>query len=71
MIRSGASYVFSVGDNDSTPDETIEAILERSKAKAGELDTKLDKLTTDESSLRNFTVEATDSVYKFEGENYL
>jgi len=70
MIRSGADHIFSLKDTGPIQDETIEEILLRSKAKASEFETKLEKVGTNEESLKNFTLDADTSLYNFEGENY-
>ncbi len=68
MIRFGADHVFASKDSEIT-DQDIDSILERSEEKTEKLNQKLSALG--ESSLRNFTVDApTQSVYKFEGEDY-
>nr|CAI5828700.1 unnamed protein product [Callosobruchus analis] len=68
MIRHGANHVFASKDSEIT-DEDIDTILQKGEAKTLELAQKMEKLG--ESSLRNFTVETpTESVYKFEGEDY-
>lgn len=66
-IRYGANLVFSAeSGSESIPDDTIEAILERSKSKEDELIGKLDGL--EDSNLRNFALES--SIFSFEGEDY-
>ncbi|ESO93825.1 hypothetical protein LOTGIDRAFT_182249 [Lottia gigantea] len=68
MIRHGASHVFASKDSEIT-DADIDQILEKGEQKTAELKSKLDSLG--ESSLRNFTMEATDnSIYNFEGSDY-
>jgi len=68
MIRFGADHVFASKDSEIT-DEDIDVILSKSEAKTEQLNQKLSSLG--ESSLRNFTMDApTESVYKFEGEDY-
>ncbi|RUS91446.1 hypothetical protein EGW08_000770 [Elysia chlorotica] len=67
MIRHGASHVFASKDSEIT-DEDIDAILARGEKKTTELKEKMDQLG--ESSLRTFTMDAPDSVYQFEGEDY-
>ncbi|CAG9760588.1 unnamed protein product [Ceutorhynchus assimilis] len=68
MIRHGANHVFASKDSEIT-DEDIDVILQRGETKTQELAQKME--TLGESSLRNFTVDApTQSVYKFEGEDY-
>lgn len=68
MIRFGADQVFATKDSDIT-DEDIDEILKKGEVRTEELNQKLAKLG--ESSLRNFTLDApTESVYKFEGEDY-
>ncbi|XP_021961000.1 chromatin-remodeling complex ATPase chain Iswi [Folsomia candida] len=68
IIRFGADHVFASKDSEIT-DEDIDAILSKSEVKTKQLDQKLGALG--ESSLRNFTMDApTESVYKFEGEDY-
>lgn len=68
MIRHGANQVFASKDSAIT-DEDIDTILEKGEAKTQELSNRLAEMG--ESSLRNFTVDTpTDSVYKFEGEDY-
>lgn len=68
MIRHGANHVFASKDSEIT-DEDIDSILERGEVKTQELAQKMESLG--ESSLRNFTVDTpTQSVYKFEGEDY-
>ncbi|CAH1370836.1 unnamed protein product [Tenebrio molitor] len=68
MIRHGANHVFASKDSEIT-DEDIDSILQKGEAKTAELNQKLEALG--ESSLRNFTVDTpTESVYKFEGEDY-
>ncbi|KAK3913636.1 Chromatin-remodeling complex ATPase chain Iswi [Frankliniella fusca] len=68
MIRHGANEVFASKESAIT-DEDIDTILEKGENKTQELNKKLSEMG--ESSLRNFTVDTpTDSVYKFEGEDY-
>ncbi|CAL8083605.1 unnamed protein product [Orchesella dallaii] len=68
MIRFGADQVFATKDSDIT-DEDIDEILKKSEDRTEELNQRLS--TLGESSLRNFTLDApTESVYKFEGEDY-
>ncbi|KAI5701838.1 hypothetical protein M8J75_013913 [Diaphorina citri] len=68
IIRHGADHVFAGKDSEIT-DEDIDVILERCEAKTEELNKKFEQLG--ESSLRDFTLDApTQSVYKFEGEDY-
>ncbi|XP_022908972.1 chromatin-remodeling complex ATPase chain Iswi isoform X2 [Onthophagus taurus] len=68
MIRHGANHVFASKDSDIT-DEDIDTILLKGETKTAELNQKYESLG--ESSLRNFTVDTpTESVYKFEGEDY-
>jgi SWI/SNF-related matrix-associated actin-dependent regulator of chromatin subfamily A member 5 len=68
MIRFGADHVFASKDSEIT-DEDIDTILGKSEVKTEQLNKKLEELG--ESSLRNFTLDApTESVYKFEGEDY-
>ncbi|XP_066141375.1 chromatin-remodeling complex ATPase chain Iswi [Euwallacea fornicatus] len=68
MIRHGANHVFASKDSEIT-EEDIDTILERGEVKTQELAQKME--TMGESSLRNFTVDTpTESVYKFEGEDY-
>ncbi|XP_068081641.1 chromatin-remodeling complex ATPase chain Iswi isoform X1 [Anabrus simplex] len=69
MIRHGANHVFASKDSEIT-DEDIDSILMKGEAKTEEFKQKLASLG--ESSLRNFTMDATttDSVYQFEGEDY-
>uniref|UniRef100_A0A8D8WF21 Chromatin-remodeling complex ATPase chain Iswi n=1 Tax=Cacopsylla melanoneura TaxID=428564 RepID=A0A8D8WF21_9HEMI len=68
IIRHGADHVFAGKDSEIT-DEDIDVILERCQAKTEELNKKYE--TLGESSLRDFTMDApTQSVYKFEGEDY-
>ncbi|XP_019866351.1 chromatin-remodeling complex ATPase chain Iswi isoform X2 [Aethina tumida] len=68
MIRHGANHVFASKDSEITDDD-IDTILERGEAKTAELTKKYEALG--ESSLRNFTMDTpTQSVYKFEGEDY-
>jgi len=68
MIRFGADHVFASKDSEIT-DEDIDTILNKSETKTEQLNAKLAELG--ESSLRNFTLDApTESVYKFEGEDY-
>ncbi|XP_075211463.1 nucleosome-remodeling ATPase imitation SWI [Lycorma delicatula] len=69
MIRHGANHVFASKDSEIT-DEDIDTILQKGEAKTEEMKQKLESLG-DESSLRNFTMDApTESVYQFEGEDY-
>ncbi|CAG9760593.1 unnamed protein product [Ceutorhynchus assimilis] len=69
MIRHGANHVFESKDSEIT-DEDIDVILERGKTKTLELAQKMEKLGKSSSS-SNFTVDASsESVYKFEGEDY-
>ncbi|KAK9759055.1 SNF2-related domain [Popillia japonica] len=68
MIRHGANHVFASKDSDIT-EEDIDTIVLKGEAKTAELNQKYESLG--ESSLRNFTVDTpTESVYKFEGEDY-
>uniref|UniRef100_A0A0B6ZJP7 SWI/SNF-related matrix-associated actin-dependent regulator of chromatin subfamily A member 5 n=1 Tax=Arion vulgaris TaxID=1028688 RepID=A0A0B6ZJP7_9EUPU len=67
MIRHGASHVFASKESEIT-EEDIEAIMARGEKKTNELKEKMDQLG--ESSLRTFTMDAPDSVYQFEGEDY-
>ncbi|KAK0042721.1 SWI/SNF-related matrix-associated actin-dependent regulator of chromatin subfamily A member 5-like [Biomphalaria glabrata] len=67
MIRHGASHVFASKESEIT-EEDIDAILARGEKKTEELKEKMDQLG--ESSLRTFTMDAPDSVYQFEGEDY-
>lgn len=68
IIRFGADHVFASKDSEIT-DEDIDGILSKSEVKTEQLAQKLGALG--ESSLRNFTLDApTESVYKFEGEDY-
>ncbi|KAI4462666.1 snf2/rad54 helicase family [Holotrichia oblita] len=68
MIRHGANHVFASKDSDIT-EEDIDTIVLKGEAKTAELNQKYE--TLGESSLRNFTVDTpTESVYKFEGEDY-
>ncbi|XP_030746084.1 chromatin-remodeling complex ATPase chain Iswi [Sitophilus oryzae] len=68
MIRHGANHVFASKDSEIT-EEDIDSILERGEVKTQALAQKME--TMGESSLRNFTVDTpTESVYKFEGEDY-
>ncbi|RZF43147.1 hypothetical protein LSTR_LSTR012567 [Laodelphax striatellus] len=69
MIRHGANHVFASKDSEIT-DEDIDTILRKGEAKSEEIKQKLESMG-DESSLRNFTMDApTESVYQFEGEDY-
>uniref|UniRef100_A0A1B6CCE5 Chromatin-remodeling complex ATPase chain Iswi n=1 Tax=Clastoptera arizonana TaxID=38151 RepID=A0A1B6CCE5_9HEMI len=69
MIRHGANHVFASKDSEIT-DEDIDTILQKGEAKTEEMKQKLESMG-DESSLRNFTMDApTESVYQFEGEDY-
>lgn len=69
MIRHGANHVFASKDSEIT-DEDIDTILQKGEMKTEEMKQKLEALG-DESSLRNFTMDApTESVYQFEGEDY-
>ncbi|UYV62642.1 SMARCA5 [Cordylochernes scorpioides] len=68
MIRHGADHIFASKESEIT-DEDIEAILAKCEKRTEDLQKKLESLG--ESSLRNFTMDApTESVYKFEGEDY-
>ncbi|XP_005102157.1 SWI/SNF-related matrix-associated actin-dependent regulator of chromatin subfamily A member 5 [Aplysia californica] len=67
MIRHGASHVFASKDSEIT-EEDIDAIMARGEKKTNELKEKMDSLG--ENSLRTFTMDAPDSVYQFEGEDY-
>ncbi|XP_046560346.1 SWI/SNF-related matrix-associated actin-dependent regulator of chromatin subfamily A member 5-like isoform X1 [Haliotis rubra] len=67
MIRHGASHVFASKDSEIT-DEDIESIIEKGERKTEEINEKFEKLG--EGSLRTFTMESQESVYKFEGEDY-
>ncbi|XP_031801066.1 probable global transcription activator SNF2L1 isoform X2 [Sarcophilus harrisii] len=67
MIRHGATHVFASKDSELT-DEDITTILERGEKKTAEMNERLEKMG--ESSLRNFTMDAETSLYKFEGEDY-
>jgi len=67
IIRHGATHVFASKESEITDDD-IDEILERGEKKTEEMKEKMGKLG--ESSLRNFTVEAENSVYNFEGEDY-
>uniref|UniRef100_A0A1B6L2G5 Chromatin-remodeling complex ATPase chain Iswi n=1 Tax=Graphocephala atropunctata TaxID=36148 RepID=A0A1B6L2G5_9HEMI len=69
MIRHGANHVFASKDSEIS-DEDIDTILQKGEAKTEEMKQKLEAMG-DESSLRNFTMDTpTESVYKFEGEDY-
>ncbi|XP_063074711.1 SWI/SNF-related matrix-associated actin-dependent regulator of chromatin subfamily A member 5 [Engraulis encrasicolus] len=67
IIRHGATHVFASKESEITDDD-IDEILERGQKKTEEMADKMGKL--EESSLRNFTMEAENSVYNFEGEDY-
>ncbi|XP_074651868.1 SWI/SNF-related matrix-associated actin-dependent regulator of chromatin subfamily A member 5-like [Tubulanus polymorphus] len=68
MIRHGADHVFAAKDSMIT-DESIDEILNRGKMRTEEDKKKLEELG--ESSLQKFTLDTpTDSVYKFEGQDY-
>lgn len=67
MIRHGADHVFASKDSEIT-DEDIDGILEKGEKKTEELNKRL--ATLGESTLRTFTLDNPESVYKFEGEDY-
>lgn len=67
MIRHGADHIFASKDSEIT-DEDIDAIMERAEAKTEQLRKKLEGMG--ESSLRNFTLDNNETLYKFEGEDY-
>lgn len=67
MIRHGAENIFASKDSEIT-DEDIDAILARGERKTEQMKEKLEALG--ESSLRNFTMENSETLYKFEGEDY-
>lgn len=68
MIRFGADHVFASKESEIS-DEDIDALLAKSEARTEALNQKLAGLG--ESSLRNFTLDTpTESLYKFEGEDY-
>jgi len=67
MIRHGASHVFASKDSEIT-DEDIDLILEKGEKRTSEMKAKMD--TMGEDTLRNFTMDAPESVYQFEGEDY-
>lgn len=69
MIRHGANEVFASKESAIT-DEDIDTILQKGETRTQEMKQKLEAMG-DESSLRNFTMDTpTESVYKFEGEDY-
>ncbi|XP_045708239.1 probable global transcription activator SNF2L1 isoform X3 [Phyllostomus hastatus] len=67
MIRHGATHVFASKESELT-DEDITTLLERGEKKTAEMNERLQKMG--ESSLRNFRMDAEQSLYKFEGEDY-
>ena len=67
MIRHGANHVFTSKDNEVT-DESIDVVLERGEKKTAELQEKLASMN--ENNLRSMTFDSTESIYKFEGEDY-
>ncbi|XP_077000968.1 SWI/SNF-related matrix-associated actin-dependent regulator of chromatin subfamily A member 1 isoform X2 [Tamandua tetradactyla] len=67
MIRHGATHVFASKESELT-DEDITVLLERGQKKTAEMNERLQKMG--ESSLRNFRMDAEQSLYKFEGEDY-
>jgi len=68
MIRHGANFVFANKDGDFE-DSDIDKLLDEGERKTAEQNEKLASLG--ESSLRNFTLDTkTESVYKFEGEDF-
>lgn len=67
MIRHGADHIFASKDSEIT-DEDIDEILARAEQKTEQLRQKLE--TMGESSLRNFTLDNNETLYKFEGEDY-
>lgn len=67
MIRYGADHVFASKDSEIT-DQDIDTLLEKGELKTEELNQRLASLG--ESTLRTFTLDNPESVYKFEGEDY-
>ncbi|XP_067142954.1 SWI/SNF-related matrix-associated actin-dependent regulator of chromatin subfamily A member 5 [Centruroides vittatus] len=67
MIRHGADHIFASKESEIT-DEDIDAILQRGERKTEAFRNQLEKMA--ESSLKNFTLDTSDSVYRFEGEDY-
>ena len=67
MIRHGAENIFASKDSEITDDD-IDDILARGERKTEQMKEKLEALG--ESSLRNFTMESSETLYKFEGEDY-
>lgn len=67
MIRHGAENIFASKDSEIT-DQDIDDILSRSERKTEQMKEKLEALG--ESSLRNFTMDNQETLYKFEGEDY-
>lgn len=67
MIRHGADKVFA--SKDSTVDlNDIDDILERGAKKTEEMSKKMEEMG--ENKLKNFTMDAPDSIYKFEGTDF-
>lgn len=67
MIRHGANHVFASKDSEITDDD-IDAILAKGEKKTMEIKNKLENLG--EGSLKTFSLDTHESVYKFEGEDY-
>jgi len=67
MIRHGADKVFASKDS-TISNEDIDAILERGQRKTDEIAEKLEALG--EGQLKNFTMETTESIYQFEGQDF-
>ncbi|XP_066923366.1 SWI/SNF-related matrix-associated actin-dependent regulator of chromatin subfamily A member 5-like [Clytia hemisphaerica] len=67
MIRHGADKVFASKDSTVTG-EDIDLILERGAKKTEEIAKKMSDLG--EGQLKNFTMDAPDSIYKFEGQDF-
>ncbi|XP_052828278.1 SWI/SNF-related matrix-associated actin-dependent regulator of chromatin subfamily A member 5 isoform X3 [Octopus bimaculoides] len=67
MIRHGANHVFASKDSEIT-DEDIDAILAKGEKRTLEIQNKME--TLGEGTLKTFSLDTHESVYKFEGEDY-